>query len=84
MATTETLRAELRLQLSQAERRGIQYIDINSGKLHRKVGDYPGPNHRMPLCCNVMYGEQKDGDRVLSSPPKGYGASLTIRYKLPR
>ena len=65
MPTTETFRAELKLQLSQAERRGALSVDINSGELHRKVGDYPGPNHRMPLCCNVMYGEQKDGDRVL-------------------
>ena len=84
MATTETLGAELRSQLSQAERRGVPYVDINSGELHRKVGDYPGPNHTMPSCCNVMYGEQKAGDKVLSSPPKGRGASLTIRYKLPR
>ena len=84
MPTRETLRAELRSQLSQAERRGVSYVDINSGELHRKVGDYPGPNQRMSSCCDLMYEEQRAGDKILSSPPKGRGASLTIRYKLPR
>jgi len=31
-----------------------------------------------------MYHEQKVGDEVISRPPKGKGASLTIRYRLPR
>jgi hypothetical protein len=31
-----------------------------------------------------MYDEQKAGDEVISRPPKGKGASLTIRYRLPR
>ncbi len=84
MATKETLRAELRLQLGRAERRGAPGVEINAGELHRKVGDYPGPIHIMPSCCDVMYEERKAGDRILSSPPKGRGASLTIRYKLPR
>ena len=84
LATVKTFRAELRWQLRQAEWRGAPYIHINAGELHRKVGGYPGPNHRMPVCCNVMYREQRVGDKVLSSPPKGQGASLTIRYKLPR
>ena len=84
MATTETLRVELRSQISQAERRSVPYIHINAGELHRKVGGYPGPGHRMPSCCNVMYQEQRAGDKILSSPPKGLGASLTIRYRLPR
>ena len=75
---------ELRDQLTRAEARGAPYVDINSGQLHRKVGGYPGNNHRMPVCCEVMYAEMKDGDEVLDAPPKGKGASLTIRYQLPR
>ncbi len=84
MATTETLRAELRLQLGRAKRRGAPSVEINSGELHRKVGGYPGPNHIMYSCCSVMYAEQKTSDKILTSPPKGRGASLTIRYRLPR
>jgi 5-methylcytosine-specific restriction protein A len=38
----------------------------------------------MPSCCQVMYGEQTSFDRVLHAPPKGKGASLTVRYQLPR
>jgi 5-methylcytosine-specific restriction protein A len=55
-------------------------VDVNSGDLHRQVGGYPGRNHRMPVCCEVMYGKMKGDDAVLSAPPKGKGASLTIRY----
>lgn len=62
-----------------------EYVDINSGKLHRYVGGYPGTNHRMPLCCEVMYQFQKDGDKkIADETEKGQGASITIRYKLPR
>lgn len=62
-----------------------EYVDINSGKLHRYVGGYPDTNNRMPLCCEIMYQFQKDGDKIIEDgTKKGYGASITIRYKLPR
>lgn len=57
-----------------------EYIDLNSGQIHREVGGYPGNNHRMPVCCEVMYKNMKGTDYVLSAPPKGNGASLNIRY----
>lgn len=63
---------------------GGQYIDINSGELHRKVGGYPGHNHRMPVCCEVMYKNMRGKDAVLEAPLSGKGASLTVRYVLPR
>lgn len=56
------------------------YVDINSGDIHRAVGGYPGKNHHMPTCCDVMYKLMKGTDEVVSSPPSGKGASLTIRY----
>ena len=67
-----------------AQRSGLSFIDIVSGDLHRDVGGYPGPEHRMPVCCSVMEREVRPGDRVVSAPPKGKGATLTIRYRLPR
>lgn len=84
MPTTEDFRRELRAQLGRAQRSGAPHIEINSGELHRKVGDYPGPNHRMPMCCDIMYEAHTVGDEIISKPPKGKGASLTIRFKLPR
>jgi 5-methylcytosine-specific restriction protein A len=60
-------------------------VDVNAGELHKITGGYPGPDHRMPVCCSVMRAEYSaDSDFVLESPPKGDGASLTIRYALPR
>ena len=54
------------------------------GIRHRQVGGYPGPSHRMPICCEVMYQEMGSRDKSEASLPKGKGASLRIRYDLPR
>lgn len=76
---------ELRRQLGNAQRAGRAHIDIRAGDLHRALGDYPDPdNQRMPICNRVMRDEMKSGDQIIHEPPRGQGASLTIRYKLPR
>jgi hypothetical protein len=80
----DDFRAVLRRQLKEAERNGDKYLDVNSGKLHREVGGYPGPSHRMPVCCAVMREAMTIGDRIIAAPKKGNGASLTICYRLPR
>ena len=56
------------------------YIDVEAKDVHSSVGRYPGKNHRMPICCDVMYKKMKIGDAVLYAPPKGKGATLKIRY----
>ena len=84
MPTVEDFRRELRAQFRLAKTKGASYIEVNSGDLHRKLGGYPGQRHAMPSCCNVMNEEKGISDTVVSSPPKGRGASLTIRYKIPR
>jgi len=35
---------------SEAERSGFSSVEVNAGNLHARVGRYPGPDHRMPLC----------------------------------
>ncbi len=70
------------LILAQQEK--APYIEIKSGDLHRQVGGYPSQNHRMPTCCLVMKREMKTGDKILHQPSKGKGATLVIRYQLPR
>jgi len=59
-------------------------IVLSSENIHRQVGGYPGADHRMPSCCNTMRSLVRDGDEVLKQPPNGNGATLNIRYKLPR
>jgi len=54
----------------------ISFIGLKAGDLHRKVGNYPGENHRMPICCDVMKKAMKQGDLIIDEPPSGYGASL--------
>ncbi|NLM43731.1 MAG: hypothetical protein GX201_06920 [Clostridiales bacterium] len=68
--------------LEKAKIEGKDYIDVESGYLHRLVGGYPGRNHKMPLCCRVMRSFMNKGDIILYSPPSGKGATLKIRYYL--
>jgi hypothetical protein len=74
----------LALRFQNAEAKQLPYIEVKSGDLHREIGNYPGTNHRMPVCCGVMRNAMKTGDAEIASPPKGQGASLVIRYRLPR
>ena len=86
MQTTnvEAFRSALAREFSKALSSGATHATVNSGDLHRYVGGYPGPNHVMPSCCSVMRKAMKADDQVISQPRKGAGASLTIKYRLPR
>ena len=85
--TADKFRKRLREWLKHAEDEGKPHEDINAGELHRDVGGYPlgpGQNHHMRACCEVMRSEMRDGERIIEEPAKGTGASLTVRYELPR
>lgn len=82
--TSIDFQKELVSTLDIAEREGKEYLDVTSGDLHRVVGNYPGTNHRMPVCCSIMKKMMGSDDEILQQPPSGYGASLIIRYRLPR
>lgn len=75
---------EIRRQWVKAEDAGADFVDIEAGEVHRQVGGYPAPNHRMPECCHVMRRMMVAGDEVVGGPPSGTGATLVIRYRLPR
>lgn len=87
MPTAKEFEIELHRMMLEAVERGNGFVEINAGDLHKRVGDYPDPNlHRMPVCCEVMrrFASVAIGDVVLVEPLKGMGASLTIRYVIPR
>ena len=84
MPTSNYFQKALDDVLSSAQQKGAAFVDVCAGDLHRTLGGYPGHNHRMPLCCSVLYKNQKAGDQLLKAPPKGSGAIVNIRYKLPR
>ena len=81
---TEDFQSELDKVFAAAQEEGKPFVEVKSGDLHRSVGGYPGPNHRIPLCCTVMKRNMKPGDEILRQPPSGLGATLTIRFELPR
>ena len=86
MPNADDFRNELHKAMHEAVKQGKQHLDISAGELHQRIGDYPGPNHRMPDCCQIMKAciAPDYGDEILQQPPSGQGASLTIRYLLPR
>jgi len=69
---------------ASARRQGKKYVEVKSGDLHRRVGGYPRSNHRMPLCCRVMKINMNSKDKIIQEPPREQGATLIIRYNLPR
>ena len=75
---------ELQARFARASLQGAKSVVVVSGDVHRALGGYPGKTHQMPVCCQVMYKEQRTGDRVVAAPPKGQGATLSIEYLLPR
>jgi len=84
MASRLVFRRALREMLSAAQTAGAKSLRVQSGHLHRVVGGYPGPRHRMPICCAVMRAEMLPRDSIISGPPSSAGASLVIEYALPR
>ena len=80
---SDDFRKRLNAILNDAKRSGLSYVDVLAKELHEMVGCYPNKgNHRMHTCCGVMKNRMRRGDKILSSPPKGRGATLCIRYKL--
>jgi len=84
--TAEDFRGELYRIMDEAVREGHKYVDVNAGEVYKGLGSYPGADHRLSICCKVMKEAMAPdyGDTVLQEPPSGQGASLTIRYVLPR
>ncbi|WP_374614973.1 hypothetical protein [Sphingorhabdus sp.] len=80
----DDFREELKAHLMWGKLQQMSSVVIKAGDLHRSVGGYPTPFNRMTMCCNAMYQEQRGEDRVIERPNKGYGATLTIEYQLPR
>lgn len=59
---------------------GESFLMITSGEIHKIIGGYPSKNHRIASCCEAMYDAMKTGDEIVQAPPKGKGASLSIKY----
>lgn len=84
MPTAGEFRTALSELMQTAQDGGEPWIDVLSKDLHQRLGGYPGLGHQMPTCCGVMRQEMRDGDEVRHGPPSGVGATLLVRYALPR
>ena len=84
--TAEEFATALQRRFANAQSVGRRWLYVTASDLHREVGSYParGGSDRMPLCVRAMRGAMRDGDSVLCEAPGGGGATLTIRYLLPR
>lgn len=52
--TQEDFARALAKRMREAASLGDDHDDVNAGELHREVGGYSGPNHRMPTRCTAM------------------------------
>jgi hypothetical protein len=77
-------RQVLNAKFERCTQAGQDYVDVHAGDLHRQVGNYPGPNHRLAVCCFVMKKEMSHGDEILQTTPSGKGANVVVRYRIPR
>ena len=70
--TSDDFRAALAGLFGDGAKAGRDTMVVRAGDLHHIVGGYPGPDHRMPVCCDVMYAEMLDGaDEVSRRPAEG-------------
>ena len=85
MPTVEEFRDFIAIAFGEANKNGQTEVILRAGDVHQQLGGYPKKgSHQMPSCCVAMTQMMRTGDCVLQSPPKGKGANLVIRYKLPR
>jgi 5-methylcytosine-specific restriction protein A len=75
---------ELGRIFEESRKNNAQFVEVRSGDLHKNLGGYPGHNHQMPTCCDIMKQVMGKNDAILKQPAKGRGANLIIRYQLPR
>jgi hypothetical protein len=68
MPSAHDFRDELFRMIRDAQRAGNQYVEVEAGELHKRVGGYPGRDHRMPSCGGAMKAEVsiEGGDAVMS------------------
>lgn len=75
---------ELRSLLQQAQTAGFAAVEINAGRLYRRLRTYPEPHDRMALCCDILRQEMAGADCVVQESRPEQRSSLTIRFQLPR
>ena len=73
-ASAEDFRKELQRLFAAATEHGFAAIELTSGSLHRRVGGYPGADHRMPVCCDVMKRAMGPEDNIVEQPSSGGGS----------
>ncbi len=74
----------------EGQKMGENSIEIQSGVLHKMLGDFKGKDARMTSCCRAMYACMKTKDEIIQQPnprngnpeTKGFGSRLIIRYYL--
>lgn len=68
--TREDFQNKLNEIFQFAEEHNLIAITVKSGNLHNLVQKVKDGNHRMPICCDVMYQNMKTEDIVVESPTK--------------
>lgn len=62
--------------LKDAEQRGVEYMDISSGEIHKLMG----LSNRIPSVCNAMLKIEEYAFEIIRDTPSGMSSTKTIRY----
>jgi 5-methylcytosine-specific restriction protein A len=84
LPTRSEFQAALNGVLLQAQKKNKAGVVVSSIDLHLQVGGYPGREHRMDLCCQVMREAMLQRDRITSQVLPPYPPLLEVVYELPR
>jgi len=52
---TKDFRIALTETFQEETNKGLPFVEIKSGDLHKELGANPGKYNRMPFCCGAMY-----------------------------
>lgn len=74
----EAVREHISRILADSETRGVSYVDLVSGEIHKQLG----LKNRMPTVCDAMQQLKKDSDKILFQTQSGKSSTLKIRYYL--
>ena len=80
----EAFREALHARFRQATEDGLTLLHVRARELHRAVGAYPGPAHRMSDCLSVMRSEIGPGDIVITGSDGEVDPTLIVQYAIPR
>ncbi|NLF43226.1 MAG: hypothetical protein GX587_11065 [Bacteroidales bacterium] len=77
---TADIREFIRIIITNAQEKGLQFIDLVSGDIHKQMR----LSNKMPSVCAAMYQVMAENDVILSTTPSSKSSTIKVRYNTNR